>query len=396
MRPSPSKTGYFIVEGVNSFATAYYFNYLLFLLRNEHGFGNLENLAVVAGVGLLYIGASWFGGRFGQRHGYFTSLRVGFGGMILAVSLGWIVPGLWTKLVGVALWSVAICFTWPMLEALVSEHEPADRLPNRVGLYNVVWAAAMGLAQLVGGWLFETLGPASLFWLPLAIHALQLLSTWPLKKAHDTWLAGAPPVKAAEIPHDTAVRPRYFLKLAWTANPLAYMAINTVIGVVPGIATNVGLSVAHAGALMSVWQHVRTLSFAVLWLWPGWHYRWGWFLGSYLLMLVSFATILLAHQPWLLVVAQIGFGWSTALLYYSSLYYAMDGSATHGEHGGTHEALIGIGICSGPAISAAALWLTGSPAAPAAAVSGILLAGAGLCWKMRNQEVRAGKLAERS
>ena len=85
MRPSPSKTGYYVLEGLNSFATAYYFNYLMFLLRDAHGFGNLQNLTVSAVHGFIYIGGSWYGGRFGQRHGYFTSLRIGFGGMAAAV-----------------------------------------------------------------------------------------------------------------------------------------------------------------------------------------------------------------------------------------------------------------------------------------------------------------------
>lgn len=387
MRPSRSKLAYFVVEGTNSFATAYYFNYLLFLLRDRFGFGNLQNLAVVAGVGLVYIPASWFGGRFGQRYGYFTSLRVGFSGMTAAVGLGWLFPTLGPLLFGVALWSASICFTWPILEALVSEHEEPRNLPNRVGLYNVVWAATMGFAQLVGGWLFEHLGPSSLFWLPVSVHVLQLASTWPLKARHDAWLATAPPVKADHPAHGDTSRPAYFKTLAWIANPLAYMAINTVIAVVPGIAAGVGLSVAQAGALMSVWQHVRTLSFAVLWLWPGWHYRFGWFVGSYLLMAGCFLALVLTHSPVVLVVAQIGFGWATALLYYSSLYYAMDGSDTHGEHGGFHEALIGLGIFGGPAISALTLWWAGTPVAPAAAVGTVLFVGAGWCWRVRRQSV---------
>jgi hypothetical protein len=86
-----------------------------------------------------------------------------------------------------------------------------------------------------------------------------------------------------------------------------------------------------------------------------------------------------------LVAAQLGFGWATALIYYSSLYYAMDGSDTHGEHGGIHESLIGIGICGGPAISALTLWLSGTPAAPAAAVGTVLLAGGVWCWRVRRR-----------
>lgn len=387
MRSSPSKLPYFVLEGANSFATAYYFNYLLFLLRDRHQFGNPHNLAVVAGVGLLYIPASRLGGRFGQRHGYFTSLRVGFGGLLVAMCLGWWEQSLPFLLLGVALWSVSICFTWPILEALVSEREEPRRLLDRVGQYNVVWAATMGLAQLVGGWLFERLGPTSLFWLPAGVHALQFAATWPLKAGHDAAMPPTPVDARAAMPHDVAERPAYFQRLAWIANPLAYMAINTVNAVIPGIAANLGLGVAEAGALMSVWQHMRTASFVVLWRWPNWHYRFGWFIGSFALLGVSFLLVMLTRSQAVLVVAQLAFGWATALIYYSSLYYAMDGSDAHGEHGGIHESLIGIGICGGPAVSALTLWLSGTPMAPAAAVGTILLGGGLWCWRVGRRAI---------
>lgn len=385
MRSSPSKLAYFVLEGANSFATAYYFNYLLFLLRDRHQFGNLHNLAVVAGVGLLYIPASWLGGRFGQRQGYFTSLRVGFGGLLVAMCIGWWGQSLGFLLLGVAAWSVSICFTWPILEALVSEREEPRRLLDRVGQYNVVWAATMGLAQFVGGWLFVRLGPNSLFWLPAGVHLLQFVATWPLKTRHDTWVGQASSATRETVPHDMAERPVYFQRLAWIANPLAYMAINTVNAVIPGIAANLGLGIAEAGALMSVWQHMRTASFVVLWRWPNWHYRFGWFIGSFALLVLSFLLMMLTRSQSVLVVSQLAFGWATALIYYSSLYYAMDGSDTHGEHGGIHESLIGIGICGGPALSALTLWLSGTPAAPATAVGAILLAGGVWCWRVKRQ-----------
>lgn len=187
MRPPPPKAGYFVLEGTNSFATAYYFNYLMFLLRDAHGFTNLNNLSVGALHGLIYVGASWYGGRFGQRFGYFRSLRIGFGGMALSLALGLAVPALWGQLLALGGWTVAICFTWPMLEALVSEHEPPDRLPDRVGLYNVIWAGTAALGFSVGGLIFEHLGHASLYWLPLTIHACQWLAIGSLQRRHDRW-----------------------------------------------------------------------------------------------------------------------------------------------------------------------------------------------------------------
>ena len=385
VRPSPSKTGYYVLEGLNSFATAYYFNYLMFLLRDLHGFANLQNLTVSAVHGFLYIGASWLGGRFGQRSGYFVSLRIGFGGMAASIAVGWLVPALWGQLLALGLWTFTMCFTWPILEALVSEHETAARLPNRVGLYNVIWAGTAALGFSCGGWIFEHLGHASLYWLPIAIHLGQFAMLRPLQANHDAWLASAPPVKAGEVPAHAAEGPGYFKRLAWVANPFNYMAANTLLAVVPGIATHVNLSIAEAGLVMSTWYYARTVAFLKLWFWPGWHYHFGWFVTAFLMLAASFATMMLAHSVWLLVLAQVFFGWASALLYYSSLYYAMNGSDAHGEHGGIHEALIGLGICGGPAVSAVAQALTGSVSAPAWVVTLCIFGGIGLAFRLRRR-----------
>jgi hypothetical protein len=72
----------------------------------------------------------------------------------------------------------------------------------------------------------------------------------------------------------------------------------------------------------------------------------------------------------------MGFGAAVGLVYYSSLFYSMDVGETKGEHGGIHEAAIGVGIFGGPAIGAAALALFPAYAAAGAwAVAGLLLAG---------------------
>ena len=382
----PGKTGYFVLEGTNAFAASYYFNYLMFLLQRDHGFTNLDNLALSAVHGFLYVGASWFAGRFGQRHGYFTSLRIGFGGMGAAVALGWMLPSAAGQVTALIVWTLALCFTWPMLEALASEREPKERLPHRIGLYNVIWAATAGLAYFVGGTLFEHLGRQSLYWLPLVIHALQWISLGPLERLHARIPAPRPVAAAVEIPdpipkHDERVT-RVFQKLAWMGNPFAYMAMNTLIAVVPGIAEHAGLGIEEGGRLMSAWFIVRTLTFAILWAWHGWHYRIGWFLGSFLLLIVGFIAVMTTRQVWMLIVAQVAFGWGTGLIYYSSLFYAMDGSDTHGEHGGIHEAFIGLGMGSGPAVSALTLWLSGAAMAPAAAVGTALVAGWAWCWRV--------------
>lgn len=377
------KTGYYVLEGINSFATAYYFNYLMFLLQREHGFTNLHTLIVGAVHGFLYVGASWFAGRFGQRHGYFTSLRIGFGGMAASIALAWLFPSTLFQILAVAGWTVAVCFTWPMLEALVAEGEPPGRLPRRIGIYNVTWASAYLFGFFLGGSIYERLGRSSLYWLPIAVHVAQFIASYPLQKRHASFrtdlaspdAAPTTAVQTAPTPSAGAARPRYFQKLAWIGNPFAYMAMNTLLAVVPGIALNLHLSVEQAGQLLSVWIGVRALSFVVLWHWHGWHYRFGWFAAAFVLLVGGFFGLMTASQIWMLVLAQVAFGWATGLLYYSSLFYALDGSDTHGEHGGIHEAFIGVGVGFGPSLSALTLWLSGNPNAPAVAVGISLLLG---------------------
>ena len=169
-----------------------------------------------------------------------------------------------------------------------------------------------------------------------------------------------------------------FLNLAWLANPFAYVAINTLIAVSPGVARRLGLSTMVAGFCCSIWCFSRMGAFYVLWRWNGWHYRFRWLLVSYLAMVGSFAGILLAPNLAVLVLAQIIFGCVTGLIYYSSLFYSMDLGDTKGEHGGIHEAVIGLGNLAGPAVGAASLYFLPQYANSGAfAVTGLLLLGLG-------------------
>src|SRR6185369_3898891 len=78
----------FVVEGLNSFATVFYFNYLYFLFRDQYGFNDKQNLMLAAIMGLIYMFASWHAGKFGQRFGNFTALKLGFGIMAAGLAVG--------------------------------------------------------------------------------------------------------------------------------------------------------------------------------------------------------------------------------------------------------------------------------------------------------------------
>jgi MFS family permease len=381
------KKYYFLLAALNTLATTWYASYLFFFLHDQFGYGNRQNLWVSALYGLIYIPAAVQCGKFAQRRGFITSLKVGFAGLTLAMVFGALVKGsIVGNLCALVGYTIALLFIWPALEALVSENETQAGVQHNVGVYNCTWALGAAIAYFTGGSLYDWLGHGAVFWVPAGIFALQfVIAVWlGKKKGRGSKVEGeVAPGIATEKPHPEetafhqAVPPKRFLQMAWLANPFAYVAINTVIAVMPGIAQKLTLSPTRVGLFCSVWMFARLATFALMWQWRGWHYRFRWLLSAFLMLIGSFMGLLLANELWLVVLAQIFFGFAVGLIYYSSLFYSMDvGGETQGEHGGLHEAAIGIGICVGPAVGAAALqWMPAHSENGVYSVSVLLLGG---------------------
>jgi predicted MFS family arabinose efflux permease len=383
------KIACYSIQAMCSFGMSFYFYYLYFLMRHEFGFSDGNNLVLAAAIGFVYVIAAWQAGRYAQRRGCFHALKLGTGVMIASLLVGSQLGTAAGIILASAALTAGMCFLWPTLEALVSEGEDAVGLPRAVGTYNVVWAGTNALALFGGGTLIKQCGFGCIFYLPLAIALGQLaLVFWLENHARDiAETSGGMP--AAALPPDPnrppPARAKAFLRMAWLANPFAYIAINTLSAVLPGIAAKFQLTLTFAGFACSLWGFARLATFFALWYWPGWHYRFRWLASAFGLLIVAFATILIAPGLPLVLAAQIVFGIAIGLIYYSSLFYSMDASETKSEHGGIHEAAIGLGNCIGPAVGAVSLqFLPQYANSGALAVSGLLLFGLGglvAIWK---------------
>jgi Major Facilitator Superfamily. len=372
MMISPAKVLIYLIELINCYAAIYYSNFLFFYLQRTFGFGEKENLLTAALGGFVYIIAAWQGGKWVERYGCIRMLYLGCCGVILSLALGLVFTTATAHVVVFCLWTVGVSFIWPALETLISERAGAS-LAKMVGIYNVTWAAGGAVGYFTAGILIEKLGMASVFWLPLGLTVVELAilpcaARW-LKKENDR-----------QCPDETltlAVSPadaKRFLRMAWLANPCSYVAINTVIPLVPSIAEKLALSTGMAGIVCSLWMFARLAAFAAFWRWTGWHYRFQWLAGSFLLMIVCFFGFLMSQSIGLLLVAQVGFGLSIGLIYYSSLYYSINVTENQGSNAGLHEAMIGAGLFIGPAFGAATLYLV-----PAAIGIGAWSVGGLLC-----------------
>ena len=386
------KTVCYAIEGMGSFATVLFFNYLYFLMQAKHGFSDKDNLALAALLGLTYTFASWQAGRFARRYGYFTALKLGFSIMLVALTVGSQLNSALCQILTALVVTLGMCLIWPTIEALVSEGETPAGVPRAVGLYNITWAVTNAASYFIGGTFIQMFGFRSIFYLPIVIVIVQLGLTFWLQN-HAAELArlaldkppAAPPPPDPDPDRPSPAKAKSFLRMAWVANPFAYIAINTLIAVIPGLALRLHLSPMLAGFTCSIWCFARLGVFIALWFWTGWHYRFRWLVTSFATLIVTFVLILAAPNLVVLIVAQIFFGAAIGLIYYSSLFYSMDASEIKSEHGGIHEAVIGAGNCIGPAVGAAALqWVPQYANSGVIAVSVLLLGGFGALiaiWK---------------
>jgi predicted MFS family arabinose efflux permease len=380
----------FTIGGVSSFAVSFYTYYLYFFMQKQFGFSGRDNLAFAALNGFIYVISAWQGGKFAQRCGYFTALKVGFGLMLVSLGIASQLNSAFGLILMTAVLMCGQCFIWPTVEALVSEGENADGLSRAVGTYNVVWAGTNALALFSGGTLVEKFGFKTMFFLPLAMMLAQLaLVFWLQGHADDLAREAAknppPPVLPPDPHRPSRAKTQVFLRMAWIANPFAYIAINTFIPMLPDVAARFDLTPMFAGFACSLWCFVRLGTFFALWFWTGWHYRFRWLVTAFATLIIAFAAILTVPNLAVLIAAQIFFGLAIGLIYYSSLFYSMDAGDTKGEHGGIHEAALGVGNCVGPAVGAASLqFFPQYSHSGAIAVSVLLLGGLGsliAIWK---------------
>jgi predicted MFS family arabinose efflux permease len=375
------KNGYLALAASNQLAASYYFNYLFFHLRDRYGFSDRDNLAVATLYGALYMVTAWQGGKFAERRGPQTSLAYGFAGLAVSMIAGRFATSVPVEVGVLVFYTAVLTLTWPALEAIAIQHEPPSRVPHAVGVYNCTWSAAAALSYFTGGALYERFGAEAVFTISAVMFVGQLAVLAWLGRLART--ATPEPISAADLQAHLDARastssapPKTFLQLAWLANPLSYVAINTLIAVMPGLAHTLGLSPAQTGLFCSVWFFARLAAFAGLWQWTGWHYRFRWLAGGFVVLVASFVSILVIPSLAAVITAQIVFGLACGLMYYSSLFYSMDVGEAKAEHGGLHEAAIGAGIFAGPAVGTLSLSLFPTwHDADAVAVAGLLSVG---------------------
>ena len=372
----------FASEAVNSAAATLLSVGLPFYMNHRFGWGARENFATAACQGTLYVLGALSAKRISQRWKRETSLLALFTAMtVLAMIMGfsadfgWAVP---TALLAI-FESGLMGASWPILESLVSSAGTPSRLSQRLGFYNIVWATTGAVALAASGALIQHTPPWAFFGIVAFAHLLAGSfisriafrnrpnpenSSMHLSQSHPG--ASLPDMVPPRLEDNIAKQHRLALWLSRIALPSTYVVIFGLAPALPSLPIIKQLSPTTATLVASIWFVARAVAFVIAGNTTFWHHRPVLLLAASITMLFGFlGTIVSGILPGFgnfqallaMAGAQIVLGFSIGTIYAASLYFGMAMSDGSTEHGGYHEALIGLGQVLGPLVGATMQWI---------------------------------------
>jgi MFS family permease len=248
-----------------------------------------------------------------------------------------------------ALFGLSLSFFWPPLLRQLAFLSPGQALWRALGAFNISWA----LGAAAGSWIGpgvqhqigEHSGPEAGFNVAVGICLAAALACLPVTAFKAPPVVPAGPGMAAG---DEPARGRLFLHLGWIANFCVGFAAGGLHYVMVYVGGSLGFSLGVIGLILFAKELGRTLTFAGLRWWSGWHHSLGWLAsvqlaGAAALILAGFVRSAPVFFALFLV-----FGVFCGLGYFSSVYYSLNLRSDEGAKSGLHEAILAAGVALGP------------------------------------------------
>jgi MFS family permease len=102
-------------------------------------------------------------GILSDRIGRVKLLLCGLGALLIADLTLAFAPGLVAVFIGVGFWGLHMGLSQGLLSALVADTAPEDLRGTAFGLFNLVAGAALLIASVLAGWLWQAFGPTATF-----------------------------------------------------------------------------------------------------------------------------------------------------------------------------------------------------------------------------------------
>jgi MFS family permease len=384
----------YAVEAANAISAILLVVGLSFYTSHRFGWGARENFTVAAFQGALYIIGALLAKKISRRRGRqkslialyvcMTAFALGVG---ICASMGWAFA---TALLAV-LETVFVGASWPMLQSLISAAGEPSQLSKRLGYYNIIWSAVGAVSVAACGAVIQYAPAWAFFGIIVAGHiAAGLLILFRARPTGEPEPAAARKLTAPDrgstarpqIDETTLRRHRLALWLSRIALPSTYIIVYSISPALPTLPAIKQLTPTTATLVGSIWLISRAVAFVITGNTTFWHRRPVLMFVSSVIMVFAFIGTLvpgivggidLTHALLAMVAAQIVLGLSIGTIYSASLYFGMAVSEGSTEHGGYHEALIGLGQVLGPLLGATLQWVYPGTLLPAViGISGVV------------------------
>jgi hypothetical protein len=356
---------------LNSLGTGAVTSGLYFLTDAAFGFGVWKNFVLGAVMGGTYIIGALAAGpltrRLAARSSPITSRALVLWLMVALAGLC-VLPlgcGLITGQRPAPEWSVWVFgiaylpltgLLWPFVEAYLSGGRRGSDLRAATGRFNVVWS----LALVVSYWAMSPLLERNALLVILALGAVHLIALLP------GWRMGPEPGRHLADAHEP--HPPAYVGLLATFRvllPTSYLVLAALAPYLPRVMDQLGIPLAWQTPLASAWLIARVGVFLLFERWHGWHGRWWVPIAATVVLLASFAAVVLSPLAGeggriVLTLGLLALGGAQAVIYLASLYYVLEVGNAEVDAGGTHEALIGVGYTLGPALGVLAVLAVGA------------------------------------
>ncbi|HZL35552.1 MAG TPA: MFS transporter [Tepidisphaeraceae bacterium] len=423
----------YAIEALTATGTSLMVAGIFFYTLHQYGWGLKQNFTLAAGQGAVYIVGAMAAGALTRRLGQARLLAIVY--LIMALlplaALGPRHAG--PVAVLLLAYSGVSAVGWPIIESMVSTGVSPGELSRRQSMYNLIWSIVGVGAMAIDGSLIEY-WPAGVFVVPGLVHAMAAAMLWRGRKLeeaaqrstvgpegerrgritsavetnvrHDridpncfaparssapaasvssrasASAPGAPSTSAIDPPSQLLRVRVLALWLSRVALPATYIVIFSLMALMPSLPVMQKLGAARQTLVCSAWMASRTLIFVILGMTIWWHSRPRLLVLAAVIMLAAYFGVtvrpsdLVGHGSPAIDLAsmlawQLVLGAALGLVYSASLYFGMVLSEGSTDHGGYHEALIGVGFVLGPGIGALAQTLR-----PGSMYAGIVAVGA--------------------
>jgi MFS family permease len=338
---------------------------LFFYTAHEFQWGAGRNMGLATGQGAAYTLGALLAHQVRARFGVRRSLLTLYLLMALLAGLAPLMSAHWIVALMLLAYAFVAAVNWPMLESLVTAGTDARQMSRRVGTYNVVWASAGAAAVASAGWIIAH-RPSALFFVAVATHLFAALLILMLRQHELNDAESSSSSSVAEVEPELLHARTLALWLSRIALPASYVVNYSLSALLPSLFVLQSLGATTQTLLGSAWLVSRWLTFWMLARATFWHTRPRILLAAAVAMLAAFLCVCLPPSQVLwrdiswradvsvMIVAQVVLGASMGIIYAGSLYFGMVLSDGSTEHGGYHEALIGLGSVLGPGIGAIA------------------------------------------